>query len=242
MTADAPDVYDTFAESYADHNPRSAPRADYEWPGVEAVLPPLENRLVLDAACGSGYYAAEFADRGATVIGIDASPGMLAEAQRRYGTDIDVIRSDLRTGLPIPTDTVDVVVCQLAFDHIRNWTPILESFARVLTPGGHFVLSIDHPFTTYFVIDHEPDDIGNAQATDADYYQTERYTKTWGSDDDAPTMPMYRRPLAAITQPLFDAGFSIDALKEPRPTVDSEPLNYFDERTPRFLVVRARTH
>lgn len=240
MTEEAPHVYDTFADTYAEDNPRSSARANYEWPGVDAVLPPLAGRRVLDAACGSGYYANEFNDRGASVVGIDASLGMLAEAQRRYGDDIDFVQTDLRADLPIPSETVDVVVCQLALDHLQEWGAVFDSFARVLTPGGHLVISVDHPFTTYFVIDHEPDDIGNAQASAANYYATERYTKTWGSDADAPVMPMYRRPLAAVTRPLFEAGFSIDAVEEPRPTVDSPPLTYFDERTPRFLVVRAR--
>jgi len=239
MDEEAHEVYDGFAPTYADRNPGSPARAGYEWPAVRAVLPDVDGRRVLDAACGTGYYARWLADRGATVVGLDASRGMLEEANDDHGDVLDLAEADLRTDLPLVDDCVDLVVCQLALDHIEDWTPVFESFARVLAPGGALVLSIDHPFTTYFVIDHEPDDIGNAQATAADYYAVERFEKRWGSGDDAVTMPVYRRSLAAVTRPLFAAGFAVTDLREPRPTTDTEPLAYFDERTPRFLVVRA---
>lgn len=164
---------------------------------------------------------------------------MVEQAHTDHGDAIALALADLRGTIPLADDSVDLVVCQLALDHIEDWDPVLEGFARVLRPGGDLVLSIDHPFTTYFVIDHEPADVGNAQATEADYYAVERFEKRWGSGDDAVTMPVYRRSLAAVTRPLFDAGFAITELREPRPQTDSEPLAYFDERTPRFLVVRA---
>lgn len=190
----------------------------------------------LDAGCGSGHYTAWLAERGADAVGVDASAEMLAEARERHGDRADFQRADLRGPLPFADDGFDLVLCQLTLDHVAEWGPTVREFARVLVDGGTLVLSCDHPFTTYFVIEHEPREIGNANADAADYYAVERFTKDWRDVE----MPVYRRPLAGITTPLFEAGFLLDALREPLPRVADENLAYFAERTPRFLALRAR--
>ncbi|MCB0201904.1 MAG: class I SAM-dependent methyltransferase, partial [Anaerolineae bacterium] len=57
------------------------------------------------------------------------------------------------------------------------------------------------------------------------------------------TMPSYRRPLAAVFNPLVDAGFILDRVLEPRPVEAfraSEPETYERlMRQPGFLCVRA---
>ncbi len=236
MAPEPADVYDQMAESYAESNPSAEAREHYEWPAVREVVPDLEGTRVLDAACGSGQYSGFFAARGADVVGVDASHEMIEQARSRHGNTGEFSVADLREGLPFHADAFDLVVCQLALDHIADWDPVAAEFGRVLEAGGSVVLSLDHPFTTYFVIDHEPPDVGNARAKEADYYQIERFVKDWGDV----SMPVYRRPLREVVRPLFAAGFSLTDLREPLPEVDNENLNYFAERTPRFLVVCAR--
>lgn len=214
MTDDAVDAYDRVAGDYAESNP--------------------------DAACGSGHYAAWMAERGAAVVGFDASPGMLREGRERHGDRVGLLRADLRGPLPFPEGTFDLVVCQLALEHLPDWRPTVREFARVLRDGGRLVLSCDHPFTTYFVVEHEPPSVGNADAESADYYAVERFDRVWGPGEDRVRVPVYRRPLAEVTAPLFEAGFLLEGLEEPRPETGTGPLDYFEEETPRFLVVRAR--
>jgi ubiquinone/menaquinone biosynthesis C-methylase UbiE len=238
----APDpatVYDELAPEYAEGNPESAAREGTEWPAVEALLPPVDDRQVLDLACGTGHFAATLAARGAAVVGLDASTGMLAEARERHGDTVHVGQADLRGPLPIPDDTFDIVLVQLALDHVRDWDAVAGEIARVLLPGGSVVISVDHPFTTWFVIDQEPPEIGAAEATAANYDAVEAYTKRWGNTADGEAMPMYRRPLAEVTRPFLDAGLAITGLEEAQPTVE-DALTYFKERTPRFLAIRAR--
>lgn len=235
MPREAPDVYDEMAEGYAASNPGADARARYEWPGVRAVLPPLDGTRVLDAACGSGHYSSYVDEQGADVVGIDASEEMIEEARRRHGDGIRFEVADLRETLPLESDDVDLVVCQLALDHVEDWDPVLAEFARVLRDGGDLVLSLDHPFTTYFVIEEEPADVGNAIDQEADYYDVERFEKEWGDV----TMPVYRRSLREVVRPLFESGFALTDLREPLPQVENENLQYFADRTPRFLIVRA---
>lgn len=240
MPDDAVDAYDRVADDYAESNPEAAARAGYEWPAVRAALPDLDGLDVLDAACGSGHYAAWMAGRGAEVVGFDASGAMVRTARERHDDAVPFLRADLRGPLPFRDDAFDLVVCQLALEHVRDWRPTAQEFARVLRAGGRMVLSCDHPFTTYHVIEHEPPEVGNADAESSDYYAVERFDRIWGPDEERVEVPVYRRPLSEVTAPLFEAGFALERLEEPTPEVETDHLDYFAERTPRFLVVRAR--
>jgi SAM-dependent methyltransferase len=208
-------------------------------------LPPLDGTRVLDAGCGSGHDSAWVARRDAEVVGVDASERMLSEARERYGDERRTAfrEADLREPLPFEDGAFDLVVSQLTLEHLEDWRPPLREFARVLRPGGRVVLSCDHPFTTYRVIVDEPPEVGSADATEADYYEVERYDRVWDAErspGDPVRMPCYRRPLHGVLDPLFEAGFVLEALREPRPPTDEGPLGYFDEHTPRFLAVRGR--
>ncbi|WP_370969378.1 class I SAM-dependent methyltransferase [Amycolatopsis sp. cg9] len=97
----------------------------------------------LDAACGTGRYAAILAARGHRVIGVDSSPGMLARARERVPT-ADFRLGDL-TALPVADASVDLVTCGLALTHVGDLGPVLAEFARVLRPGGRAVLCDVHP-------------------------------------------------------------------------------------------------
>ncbi len=235
---DAHETYGRMAGGYAETNPHVEPREGYEWPMVERLLPAVEGLDVLDAGTGPGYYAASLADRGANVIGVDASEVMIAEARKRHGDRADFLRADLRGTLPFADGRFDLVVCQLTLEHVRDWDPVMAEFARVLGESGRLVASTDHPFSTYFVIEHEPPEIGSATVQSADYYAVERYERNWGEDDPL-RVPFYRRPLRGMLGPLFDAGFVLEDLLEPPPGTDDELLGYFDDELPRFLGLRA---
>ncbi len=72
---------------------------------------------------------------------------MLAHARRR------VPDGEFRVGeldrLPLPDESVDVIVCALALVHVPRLGPVLAEFARVLRPGGDLVISdIHHELVT----------------------------------------------------------------------------------------------
>jgi SAM-dependent methyltransferase len=109
---------------------------------VAEYLSGREPGVALDAACGTGRYAEFLVRRGHRVIGVDSSPDMLARARRR------VPDGEFRVGeldrLPLPDDSVDVIVCALALVHVPRLEPVLAEFARVLRPGGDLVISDVH--------------------------------------------------------------------------------------------------
>jgi SAM-dependent methyltransferase len=137
------DVYEEWAPSY--DGPNSM--IDLEEPRVRALLDTLPVGTALDAACGTGRHTAYLAGLGHHVIGVDASPGMLARARNRL-PGADLREADLHA-IPLDNDTVDLVVCALALAHLPDLKPVLAEFARVLRPGGHLIISDAHHLLAY---------------------------------------------------------------------------------------------
>ncbi len=110
-------------------------------PVVAAYLAGREPGVALDAACGTGRFAEFLASRGHRVIGVDSSLDMLACARRRV-PDGEFGVGELHQ-LPLPDDSVDVIVCALALEHVPL-QPVFAEFGRVLRPGGDLVISDLH--------------------------------------------------------------------------------------------------
>jgi SAM-dependent methyltransferase len=111
-------------------------------PIVAGWLDDREPGVALDAACGTGRFAAYLAGKGHRVIGVDTSPDMLEHARRRVPSgEFHLGRLE---SLPLPDNSVDVIVCALALVHVRDLQPVLAEFARVLRPGGDLVISDVH--------------------------------------------------------------------------------------------------
>ncbi len=115
---------------------------DVDEPVMHEILDALPPGTALDAACGTGRYAAYLAARGHTIIGVDGSPEMLELARAR------IPQGDFRVGdlrdLPLPDASVDVVVTGLALAHVPELGPVMAEFARVLRAGGDLVISDTH--------------------------------------------------------------------------------------------------
>ncbi len=97
---------------------------------------------LLDLGTGTGRYAVEAAARGAWVVGVDASPAMLAVARERLrasGRPVQLVRADL-AHLPFPDGAYDAAVAVTSLCFVDNPVAVLREVRRVLTPGGRLVL------------------------------------------------------------------------------------------------------
>jgi SAM-dependent methyltransferase len=103
---------------------------------VVAALRPLEGLHVLDLGCGKGRFGRALADRGAEVIGLDISAGMLASAD-----GLDRVQASARR-LPFASATFDAVVAVEVLEHVETqWLDVVLAEARrVLRPGGKFLI------------------------------------------------------------------------------------------------------
>ena len=75
--------YDSIAADYATKVDSAPYNALYERPAMLALLPPLTGLRILDAGCGSGWYAARLIERGAALDAVDASAAMVDYARAK---------------------------------------------------------------------------------------------------------------------------------------------------------------
>lgn len=94
---------------------------------------------LLDVATGCGFLAAEAARRGAKVVGVDLSPGMLEKAKQLH-PDMDFRVADVEH-LPMPDGTLDAVVCAFGVGHFPWPEAAVAECVRTLKPGGRIALS-----------------------------------------------------------------------------------------------------
>jgi ubiquinone/menaquinone biosynthesis C-methylase UbiE len=103
---------------------------------------PVHGRTVLDFGCGIGRVARELAARGAEVIGLDVSDGMIAEARRRGGS-VRYMVGDGRGLDQFASTSLDLVIAADSFPYLVAAKLIethMAAFARVLRPGGALIV------------------------------------------------------------------------------------------------------
>lgn len=64
--------------------------------GVVDLLDPGEGERILDLGCGTGHLAGTIGERGASVVGLDASAEMIERARETY-PDRRFVRADARS-------------------------------------------------------------------------------------------------------------------------------------------------
>jgi 2-polyprenyl-3-methyl-5-hydroxy-6-metoxy-1,4-benzoquinol methylase len=108
------DAYETLAESFASVIDTKPHNAYYERPATFSLLPEVQGKRVLDAACGPGVHSEWLIARGAEVVGVDASQKMIELAKRRLGESADVRYADLRKPLTfLENKSFDIVLSSL---------------------------------------------------------------------------------------------------------------------------------
>jgi demethylmenaquinone methyltransferase/2-methoxy-6-polyprenyl-1,4-benzoquinol methylase len=91
---------------------------------------------VLDVATGTGLVARELVARfGCRVVGVDPSPGMLAEARRRANGGIELIEASAEQ-LPFADAEFDALTFTYLLRYVDDPAATLCELARTVRPGG----------------------------------------------------------------------------------------------------------
>lgn len=90
---------------------------------------------ILDLGCGDGQLTQRIAATGAQVLGVDASPEMVAAARER-GIEAEQATAE---ALPFRDATFDAVFSNAALHWVRDQDAMVAEVHRVLKPGGRFV-------------------------------------------------------------------------------------------------------
>jgi demethylmenaquinone methyltransferase/2-methoxy-6-polyprenyl-1,4-benzoquinol methylase len=90
---------------------------------------------VLDVATGTGAVARELLRHGCTVVGLDQSQGMLAEARRRLPDEVELVEGSADR-LPFADASFDALTFAYLLRYVDDPAATLRELARVVRPGG----------------------------------------------------------------------------------------------------------
>ncbi|MFB6202218.1 MAG: class I SAM-dependent methyltransferase [Halorhabdus sp.] len=130
---------DEVAEAYEDKRfsggGRLIDRREKE--AVLEALGPVEDKRVLEIACGTGRFTVMLAERGADVVGLDISQPMLQQGRQNAAVagvsdHLQFFRGDAER-LPFPDDHFDAVLAMRFFHLADDPTAYLREMRRVAT-------------------------------------------------------------------------------------------------------------
>jgi SAM-dependent methyltransferase len=198
------EVYEAMAREYEAHAADSPYNAHYDRPALLELAGEVAGLRVLDAGCGPGYYAHELLERGAEVVGFDASRTMVELARHRVGDRAAIHQLRLDEPLPFADGAFDLVLCALALHYVDDRAACLRELRRVLRPAGAMVLSTQHPTSDWL-------------AAGGSYFDVVVERDTWTGTRSDWEVSYWREPLTSLCDAVHRAGFLIERLVEPLP-------------------------
>ena len=105
---------------------------------------------ILEIGCGTGKNTAFLAEIGRSVHALDFSAGMIEKARAKVRADhVRFETADLTKRWNCEAGKYDLIVCCLVLEHIQDLGHVFAEAARVLAPGGIFLIHELHPFKQY---------------------------------------------------------------------------------------------
>ncbi len=231
------DSYEKMADDYAGHVDDNPWNADYERPATLSLVGDVKGEMILDAGCAAGWYSKKFLEMKAKgVVGLDFSPEMIKVANERLKGEAagayEFHCHDLNKKMDyLEDETFNKVVSSLTLHYLEDWSTPLNEFNRVLKEDGELIISIHHPFMEYLVFEKE------------NYFKKELTTDIWSMNGREVEVKFYTRPLHEVINNIAGAGFLIEGILEPMPTLkfrekNSEAYETLTKR-PQFLFIKA---
>lgn len=201
-------------------------------------LVPSPGRRTVDIGCGEGRLTRHLKGLGHQVVGIDASPSLVTAA-READPSMDVRLADA-TALPLDDAGADLAVAFMALHDIDPMPAVVGEIARILEPGGRLCLAIVHPINSAGRFERHAADA--PFVIEGGYLRPFRYADTVERGGLTMTFHSRHRPLEAYFLALQEAGFLVEALREPGVpdhAIASDAGRRW-QRLPLFLHMRAR--
>ena len=112
-------------------------------PNLIRLLEVRRGEVILDLACGQGFFARELAKLGAKVIGVDISPELINIAKQDKTVEYRVSSADKLDFLK--NESVDKILIVLSLQNIDNPNEVIKEVSRVLKPKGKLFMVLNHP-------------------------------------------------------------------------------------------------
>lgn len=203
-------------------------------PCILRNLKPLNPKNVLDIGCGTGYLTYQLAGITSKCTGIDFSDRSIQIAKTHYRRDNLTFECCAIEDFT-PSEHFDACVANMVFTSTANWLEILEHIHNLMSEDGHFLLTVTHPWfwPRYWGYQNEPwFDYKKELHIEHDF-------KTSLSTSIGTTTHIHRS-LSQYINGIISAGYAIEKIEEPYPTVSTPSEYHYDY--PRFLFIQCKRH
>jgi SAM-dependent methyltransferase len=189
---------------------------------VGALPAELAGLDVVELGCGTAYFGAWLAKRGARVTGVDPTPAQLETARRMMassGLELALVEAP-GEDVPLPDGSFDLAVSEYGaslWADPYKWVP---EAARLLRPGGRLVF-LTNSTLVYLTAPADPEaQVGTELLRD----MFGMYRMQW----DGATGIEYHLAHGEWIRLLREHGFELEALHELRPQPGAVDPSYYD--------------
>ncbi len=232
------DRSDVFSQYLERREQKTSANDTLELPIIQALLPELTGKHLLDVGCGDGQIASLLLSQGlGKYTGFDGSQNMVDLAQKNTGEHVHVEQGFMENWDYPSEPTYDVVLSRLAFHYVEDVRPVFGRIFEALKPGGHFVFSVEHPVITSHQMSMKEGANRKDWAVDR-YFEPGKRNVSWLGG----TVLKYHRTVEHYFQALKQQGFLVEDLRESEPDPQffkNKALLDKRRRVPLFLFFRA---
>jgi SAM-dependent methyltransferase len=212
---------------------------DAYWRYREAffALVPQPGERTIEIGCGEGRVSRDLGSRGHRVVGVDSARALVAAA-READPGGDYVVADAAS-LPFPDESFDIAVAYNSLMDIDDIEAAIREAARVLRSGSRFCICVTHPVNDAGRFEH--DDVGARFLIDV-YRSRRRFDEVWERYGAQMRFLGWCYPLEGYARPLEEAGFLLEAMREPLVPAErltTHPHAERRRRIPNFLMLRA---
>ncbi|HTB53559.1 MAG TPA: methyltransferase domain-containing protein [Ferruginibacter sp.] len=105
----------------------------------------LVDKVLVDIGCGTGrHWQKLYASGLKKITGFDVSEKMLEQLAKKF-PQAESYRLVTNKLYNLKDNSCDIVISTLAIAHIKNVAEALAEWSRILKPGGHIIITDNHP-------------------------------------------------------------------------------------------------
>ena len=194
---------------------------------------------VIDLGCGEGRFSRMLAERGASVTGIDLCRRFIEHAAAHRVRDDEYLVGNMEDLNNLPDAGFDLAVSYVTLVDVLDLERAIREAFRVLKAGGRFIACNLQPMVTASFAGWIRD------ARERLHYKLDDYF-----DEGPRTLPVWdqeitniHRTMATYINTFLDAGFFLEGIKEPTPTLEQAaafPKVADNLRVPEFVIYLLR--
>ena len=192
----------------------------YEIPEADVgVLPDVRDLDAVELGCGTAYWSAWLARRGARPVGVDVTPAQLAtarELQAEHGLEFPLLEASAEA-VPLPDASFDLAFSEYGASLWCRPEAWLAEAARLLRPGGRLVFLTNSPL---LMLCTPPSGERAGERLERDQFGM--YAFEWPDEEGIE----FHLPHGEMIRVLAEAGFAVEALHELQRPEDAKDTRY----------------